>query len=163
MPYSTPDNMIDLFGLPEMVQLSNLDNPGAQGIDDFRIETAIESADSLIDSYLSAQVPLPLPVAVEGITDGYETLRRILKTKSMDIARYILESRGEPRPDVKIRYDMALEWLRMVSSGDIEISTGDSVLGSNDPAIAYSSDPRVFTRRSLTGYTENWGRHYSRD
>ena len=124
MPYSTPDNMIDLFGLAEMVQRSNLDRPGAQGVDDFRIETAIESADSLIDSYLSSQFTLPIPDVVEGITDGYETLRRILKTKSMDIARYVLESRGEPRPDVKIRYDMALDWLRMVSKGEIEISTG---------------------------------------
>ena len=166
MPYSTVEDMIYLFGLPEMVQLSNLDNPGVQEVNGFRIETAIESADSIIDSYLSAQIALPIPDAVEGATDGWEILRRILKSKSIDIARYTLESRGEPRPDVKVRYDMALQWLQMVSKGEIEIkSGGDSGTGdgSDEGAIAYSADPRVFTRATLRGYTENWGRFTERD
>lgn len=161
MPYSTVEDMIYLFGLPEMVQLSNLDNPGVQEVNGFRIETAIESADSIIDSYLSAQVALPIPDAVEGAADGWEVVRRILKSKSMDIARYVLESRGEPRPDVKVRYDLALQWLQMVSKGEIEIaggSNGETGDGSSDGAIAYSADPRVFTRATLRGYTENWGR-----
>jgi phage gp36-like protein len=153
--------MIDLFGAPEMVQLSNLDLPGAQGVNEDRVEVAIESADSLIDSYLSAQLTLPLPPAPETGTDDYGTIRRILKTKSMDIARYILESRGEPRPDVKMRYDLAIEWLRMVAKGEIEVKASASAesggVGSADAAIQYRAAPRVFTRDSLRGYTDNWG------
>lgn len=164
MPYCSPDDLIDLFGQPEMIQLTNLDNPGSNFVRSERIESAIVFADSTIDSYLSAQIPLPLPSApLPPNTDNYATLRQILRGKSIDISRYILESRGEPRPDVKIRYDLALEWLRMVSTGEIELksSTTTADPSSMDGMILYGGEKRVFTRKSMQGYTDTWTRSTS--
>ncbi len=149
--YITPEDMVALFGLSEMVQLTNLDNPGAQFVDEDRAEAAIAYSESLIDSFLTSQIPLPVPD-----TDAYAQLKKILQGKTLDIARYVLESRGEPRPDVKLRYDMAIAWLQSVGKGELELIASTT---SDDAPMRFGVEqPRQFTKDSLAGYTDQWYR-----
>lgn len=151
MAYATPDDLITLFGQQEMVQLTNLDRPGAQGIDEERLEAAIAYSDSLIDSFLTAQIPIPVPD-----NDNYAQLKIILKGKTLDITRYVLESRGEPRPDVKMRYDMAIAWLQSVSKGEIQLIASTS---SDDAPMRFGVEQaRTYTKDSLAGFTDPWWR-----
>lgn len=150
MDYATTEDLITLFGLSEIVQLTNLDDPAVQYVNEERSEAAIAYSESLIDSFLTSQLPLPVPD-----TDAYAQLKAILKGKTLDIARYVLESRGEPRPDVKIRYDMAIAWLQSVSRGEISLLASES---PQDAPMVFGSEPRLYTRDSLSGYTDLWRR-----
>ena len=147
--YCTTDDMIDLFGFVEMTQISNLDNPIAQAPDEDRITRAIAQASGEIDRYLTSQVKYPITS---------EMVLNILKGVCADICRYILESRGEPRPDVLSRYKSAIDWLLRVSKGEINLTEFPASENVADSAIAFGSEPRVFTRDSLDLYTRQWFR-----
>lgn len=144
--YCTADEMIELFGLSEMIQISNLDTPAAQFPDEDRINMAIKQASADIDRYLTSQLTYPITS---------EMTLHILNGICLDITRYNLESRGEVRPDVKVRYDAAIAWLTQVAKGEINLSPPDSS-DSADTAIAYGSDQRYFTPETLRVYSNSW-------
>ena len=118
---------MDRFGEQELIELTNLDDPTATTIDDLRLERTLISTDAEINAYIQGSTdPIFLPILVE---------------KAIDIARYKLESRGEPREDVRKRYEDATAYLEKVSEGKIKQGS-QGVMGS----IAFNSAPRVFTK-----------------
>jgi phage gp36-like protein len=145
--YCTTEYMIDRFGIVEMTQLSNLDNPAAQFPDEEQIGRAITLASGDIDRYLTAQLVYPITS---------EIVLGILRNVCLDIARYILESRGEVRPGVKERYADAIAYLKDVSTGVIQLTESPGSNNSADSAIAFGSDKRYFTAETMRTFTDAW-------
>ncbi|WP_016949768.1 gp436 family protein [Anabaena sp. PCC 7108] len=108
MNYATQEDMINLFGEPEVIELTNLDNPNLDAIDATRLDQALDYASREVDSYLQvAQYQLPLT-----------SVPLVLRNKVADIARYHLDS-YQVREDVRQRYEDAVKWLQMLASGKV--------------------------------------------
>jgi phage gp36-like protein len=135
MTYATEQNMIDLFGEKEILELTNLHNPTAIKIDSLRLNSALEYATGEVDSYLANYYSLPVPNPPQ-----------VLINKTADIARYHLDS-IRSREDVRQRYEDALKWLQLVLEGKVKLST---VVNTG---IGFFSEARLFTRRSLNDFT----------
>jgi phage gp36-like protein len=143
MNYATTADMVELFGNSEMVELTNLDDPGAIAIDQPRLEKALDYASREVDSYLTAaQYQLPLP-----------NVPLVLRNKVADIARYHLDS-YRAREDVRQRYEDAVKWLGLLAQGKVSLgldkTTQEQVV--TDDAVTYYSQPKVFTSRLLREY-----------
>jgi phage gp36-like protein len=108
MNYANQEDMINLFGEPEVIELTNLDNPNSETIDTTRLDQALDYASREVDSYLQvAQYQLPLT-----------SFPLVLRNKVADIARYHLDS-YRAREDVRQRYEDAVKWLQMLASGKV--------------------------------------------
>lgn len=117
MAYITAQDLIDLFGEEEIIELSNLDTPNAIVVNFGRVAKAIAWAQEIIDSYASVYYLVPLSGtagAVPVIIRGYTS----------DLARYQLDC-NRPREDVRIRYEDAIKWLVLLAAG--KVSLGDGV------------------------------------
>lgn len=145
--YCTAEDMIEMFGLPEMTMISNLDDSAAQAPNEDKILRAIKQASADIDRYLTAQLTYPITS---------EMVLNILNGVCLDIARYNLEHRGEPRPDVKVRYDAAIAWLMQVAEGKINLVPSPDSSNVADSAIAFGSDKRYFTPDTMRTFTDAW-------
>lgn len=144
MSYATAQDMVDLFGEREIVELTNLDNPTQSGIDTIRLQAALDYASQEVDSYISVRYDLPLA-----------SVPLVLKNKVADIARYHLDS-YRVRDDVRMRYEDAVAWLKLVAKGDASLgldenSTSVEPQGTTD----YFAANRVFDHNTLDNYVGN--------
>jgi phage gp36-like protein len=112
MPYCTKQNLIDKFGEPELVQLTNPDSVSATTIDDTVLNNKIAAADARINRYITAYLPLAnVPADFEQI--------------ACDITRYFLY-KDMPTDHVKREYDNAIAYLEKVAAGKIQIAPDTS-------------------------------------
>lgn len=163
MTYATLTDLIDSFGESELIELTNLDNPSADTINEIKVDAILSQTDGFIEGYLSRVLPFPL----DSENNAHYFILTILKDKAVDIARYRLESKGEVREDVRRRFEDVLKWLEMVAKGEIilwsedgniSIDDGDNVI-LNKSGIAMRSQSRVFTKKGLNLYTRTWYRN----
>jgi len=162
MPYTTPTKLLDQFGDTEMALLAapeypNIDNTllrltvtagdrsaySAQDIADadqalVNLQTAIGSAERLIDSYISQRYPLPLGQAFIDASSLPEFCN--------DIVRYKL-SDNRATEEVESRKDDARRWLR-------DISMNKASLGELDTSVA-SAPGRMVSRQGNS--KTDWG------
>ena len=135
MAYCTQQNLVDRFGLQEMIQLTDIDNLGV--INTLVLNQAIADADAVINGYLSGRYSLPLasPPAV-------------LTRMACDIVRYYLND-DNVTDQVKRRFDEAIKLLEQVAKGIISLgldSQGETVAQTSQ--IEINSQPSVFGRDS---------------
>lgn len=117
MPYATQSQLIERFGQPELIQLTDRD--GSTGaIVTSVLDAALLDASEEIDSYLRVVRALPLSAPVPD---------RLVRVAG-DIARYHLYDDHAPE-DVRTRYEDAIRWLR-------DVAAGRASLGLDDPAPA---------------------------
>jgi phage gp36-like protein len=140
MTYASIDDLKASFSEQELIELTNLDDSDAITINLTKANSVLVQTDNEIHSYISSVVAIP-------VVD--EPIVSILNPYAIDIARYRLESKGQVREEVKERYKMAIEWLKMVSRGEI-------LLGDSSGGVASRFADRVFTRDSVSGYTDPW-------
>lgn len=141
MSYATPQEFIEIFGFDEALQLTTLDNPSATAVDNAVLQTALDDASDEIDGYLQARYSLP-------ITPQPKVLRRL----SADIARYRLD-RYMAREDARQRYEDALDFLKSVSRGLIQLGLNQS--GEPTPSLGSPQTiqgDRTFSRETLRDY-----------
>jgi phage gp36-like protein len=143
MNYASQDDMVDLFGYQEVVELTNLENPGANTIDSVRLEKALDYASREVDSYLQA-TRYQLPLAV---------IPLVLRNKVGDIARYHLDS-YRAREDVRQRYEDAIKWLQMLVQGKVNLGLDKLTEQQVNPSggVHYYTQSRVFTQEFLSDY-----------
>jgi phage gp36-like protein len=119
--YGTATEFEEAFGVPETVMLTNLDTPNATAVNPVPLTRALTDAAALIDSYIGRRYLLPLSVTPQ-----------VLIPYALDIARYRLD-RIRDREDVRKRYEDAIEWLKLVAKGTLDLGT-DVLL--NTPVVA---------------------------
>lgn len=143
MPYLTTSQFIDYFGYQETLELTNLDNPNTNVVNNEKLEASINYAENLINSYLSRRIAIPVinpPLVLQNLT--------------ADIARYQLDLYGA-REDVKYRYEQALYWLKDFAKGLVDLGLQLDDLGSEIEVTdarsqtRFSSIKPVFNRDTL--------------
>lgn len=133
MSYCTRQNLIDRFGEPELIQLTDRDNLGV--IDDTVLNQAISDADAEINGYLTAYT---LPLA-----NVPANLVRI----AGDIARYYLYA-DQCVEQVETRYNNAIKYLQLIGKGQISLGpdVSGTVTAAVNNAIEFESSVPVFGR-----------------
>jgi len=132
MTYCTQQDLIDRYGEPELIELT--DEHGTEEINATQIARAIADTDGLIDGYLASRYTLPLA-----------EVPKVLNRIACALVRYDLYD--HPPKQIEKRRDQAIEFLRDAASG--KISLGINTDGS-DPATSnsasISSGGNVFNR-----------------
>jgi phage gp36-like protein len=132
MPYCTQQNLVDRFGQPELIQLTNKADAAATTINATVLNAAIADADAEIDGYLVAYVPLAIIPA---------NLVRI----ACDIARYYLYD-DLVTDQVRARYKDGVAYLMKVAEGKISIGpdVGGDIDLTADAGVAHQVGVRQF-------------------
>lgn len=143
MSYATVQDFVDYFGSQESVELSNLDDPTAETVDEVLIARSLDHAHAEVNSYLAGNYTLPLTA----------TVPQILKYDEIEIARFRMD-KYRTREDVTERYQLVIQRLRDISKGIVNLG-----LDQNDKEVEvvagdpdYVSAPPVFTLESLNGF-----------
>ena len=155
MSYTTPDEIIGLYGEDALSRIA--DSDGDFQLDTDKIQRAIERADDEINAYIGVRYGLPLP-SVPGH----------LKQLSSDIAVYRLATEaGGLTEEHRTRYEDAIVTLKRLSDGkavlhfapqpgdETEAEGGDaqSASADNSPRPIVTSGPdRLFSRKSLRDF-----------
>ena len=142
--YATTADLIAKYGSLNLAKLTNTD-PNNDVPDSDRLTLALEEATAEIDMYLGKCYVVPLTTVPPGI-----------RFKTLVLARYHLESGCECSEKVEKQYEAATEWLHELCCGDCPPNIGipKKVESDRTDGVAYCTQPRVFTRQGLRGYTE---------
>ncbi|OHD27424.1 MAG: hypothetical protein A2Y38_05625 [Spirochaetes bacterium GWB1_59_5] len=139
MTYATQQNMIDRFGLQELIELTDRENTGA--LDANVLAQALVDADAEINAYLSGRYTLPL-------TSVPPTLAKF----AADIARYQLyDTRATDM--IKARYDDAIKFFKLLANGSV--SLGLNLVNqpvANVGGVQTNAAVRVFDASTLSDY-----------
>lgn len=120
------------------------DDAGTGAVVTAKITWAIAKADAYIDSYLRAQVTVPLT-----------TVPTEVKEVSISLAIYYLyERRNQPiREDVRMRFEDATNWLKACSRGDVVLQTATSIITSGGRVQTnVTSTDKVYTSTFWDSY-----------
>lgn len=136
--YALLSDMEARFDTSELIQLTD---EAAQGVvDEAAMDTALQEADDLINSYLGLY---SLPLAT---TPG------ILRDKACDIARYRLYKTEAPE-GVRTRYKDAVDWLKLISEGKAKLDIAAGVTAPLKSDAVITADSVVRTKRdSMRGF-----------
>lgn len=140
MAYATKQDLVDRFGMTELVQLTDKVNRPASVIDDVPVTRALGDADALIDGYVGKVYRLPLSAQPP-----------VLTKVACDVARYYLHGKAaEKDGPVERAYSEAAAWLKDVSKGLIALDTeGVAPAQAGGGSVKASAPNRVFTRDTL--------------
>ena len=131
MAYADTDRMVEVFGLDEMLQLTDTEQETLTEPDAAKIRTALDDASALIDGFVR---------------------RRLLVRVCCDIARFYLY-RDRPTDTVKDAYRQGLDLLKQISAGTYQLSdqTGQEPQSAGE-AVLIGAEGRIFNHAKLTGY-----------
>jgi phage gp36-like protein len=141
MPYITLQQLIDRFGEPALVALTDRGQFATGVIDDATVDRAIADADATIDGYLARRYQLPLTVE-----------QPLLAKVAGDLVFYNLHTH-QPDPKVEADYKAALGALRDISAGVVALTAA----GLEAPNVAGSGAritdrDRQLTQDNMTGF-----------
>jgi phage gp36-like protein len=138
MAYATTTDLISRFGEAHIARLSTAEGASVVAVDSARCDQAIASAAAFADSYLRAQVTVPMT-----------SVPTVLVDMVCDLARYNLASSNGrvPTDEMSKRRDIATAWLRDVSSGRVQLA--DTVPSAGAQGGRYSDRDRVLSNDSL--------------
>ena len=161
--YATVSDLIDRFGEPEMIGLTDPDNTSVQSD---RAQRKLDDAHALANSYVGMAYRLPLagcakPAPQPGNPQAVECVAPPLLTRLVcDIARYYLYD-DKCTDEVLKRYEQAKQELLHISQGKATLAcpwggvAGDPL--SADPQaggceVGYSFPARQMTDETLRGF-----------
>ena len=131
--------------IPEETILQLTDDEELGEIVQARVDEAITSADSEIDSYCGTKFSVP-----------FSTVPDIVKKLSIDIAIYNMYSRKvEEIPETRAqRYKNAIKQLESIAKGVISIGEDPAPAATSEggPSTNKTADDRTFTKDKLNGF-----------
>lgn len=139
MSYAQISDLVERYGADEMTLLTDRADPPLQTYDTGVLQQALNDADSIVNSYLAAQVTIPLV-----------TVPAIINLQECKIARFLLwkDRRSEA---VTADYNDALAWLKQVAQGLIPIGGADAPApAASVPKVVASK--HIFTRHKLRDF-----------
>ncbi len=163
MNYASVQDMVDRFGEPEMVQLTDPDIAIVQAE---KVERALADAQALADGYVGRVYRLPLggctkPAPVPGDMNAAQLVAPPQLTRiACDVARYYLYDNLAPEHEVYLRYKAAERELVAIAEGKAVLACpwggtpGTLVAGDapGDAEVFYGFSPRRITDDSTQGY-----------
>lgn len=140
--YCDKQDMIDRFGKPELVELTDRDGSAGDIVDEV-LNQAIDDASSTIDGYLGGRYSLPL-----------STVPRILKRHACDLARYFLyDNVLDDSSQASKRYNDTIKYLEQVGNGRVQLGLDDKSVKATQTATAeMHSAGSVFGRAKSKGF-----------
>jgi phage gp36-like protein len=136
-PYTTPLALIDQFGEPELIELSDLASPRTYAVDLAVLQRACDRANAEVNGNLRARYTLPLASVPE-----------LLPYLAADLARYYLYAVGPPTY-VQARFDAARKTLRDIQSGAQPLGidqAGNDVTSTPSDLPDFTGGEKVFAR-----------------
>jgi len=147
MAYITDADIEERLGSATYVQLTDDDGDGiadAGIVDEVRF-----GAEGEVDSHLARRFSVPIDLNV------HPELAGLLKSVSLDLAEYRLRLRRPPVSDAAVRhYDGAIEWLRRVAEGSVELPSVAGLAPSQAKGLIAETrgNERTLSRDELSGY-----------
>jgi phage gp36-like protein len=141
MPYVTSQQLVDRFGLDELIQVSNPTDPTATAINDTRVANAVADISALIDAKLGARYAVPLT-----------SVPLVLQNIACDLVRARLYD--DRIPDrIADREKAALKLLDDIAAGNLTLGL-DAAAQPTAPSDGpqYFSGTPTFTQTSLSDY-----------
>lgn len=141
MAYATVADMTTRFGETEMIRLSIAAGAPATAVNTARVLSALESASAFVETYLRAQVPVPMAAPPLPVVDAV-----------CDVARYLL-AQGEgrvPTEQMKARRDETVSWLKSVARGEVQLA--DTVPAGAAQGGRFADREKTLSTSSLKGY-----------
>ncbi len=161
MQYATVQDLIDRYGEPELVQLTDPDNLVVVTV---RAQRMLDDAQAYADSFVGRVYRLPLagcakPATVLGNPPEMVPPPQLARIVS-DVARYYLYDDLAPEHEVYLRYKAAEKELTAIAAGTVLLACPwggpPGALVANDPLsegeVQYSFSPRQVTDDSTRGY-----------
>ena len=163
MNYATVQDMIDRYGEPEMVQLTDPDIVTVQAL---KAERALADAQAFADGFVGRVYRLPLPgcskpAPVPGEPHAVQWVPAPQLTRiACDVARYYLYSNLAPEHEVYLRYKAAERELTQIADGKAVLAcpwggapgllvAGDAPGGAE---VLYHFSPRQVSDDTLRGF-----------
>lgn len=135
MAYAVQADIENAIGLQKLVDISDFDDNGT--VDAASVTRALDEATSLVDTFLSAYLP---------ITTVPEVLRRAV----VDIAIHRLRvGRDNTTGDSRLAYQQALDWLAAVAKGNASLPSTGSASSVLVSAPVLEAEDRLMTRSTL--------------
>ncbi len=144
--YITNTDIQTRLGNALYVQLT--DDTGSGSANVSVVNEARLGAEGEVDAYLATRYQVPIDLAVHPELSG------VLVSIALDLAEYRLRSRRPPIPaDAVAKRAAAVEWLRRVSLGEIELPASIAIASNpaTAPRAARVGDARLLTREELSG------------
>jgi len=142
MSYATPEDYKTYFTERDAVSVSAPWN--SDEADDERLARHLRSASGRIDAYIGARYRLPLRQVPDALRDY-----------CCDIARYLLTGNEHTCNEViRMRYEDAINWLKLVASGKAGIGSNPENGGTVDastPTVEFYSGGDDLWSRNRTG------------
>jgi|SRR6185437_2998789 len=135
MAYATIPDMIRRFGEEELVRISTPAGQDLGGVVADVVESALEDASSLMDSYIRRRYQTPLDVAPPEVVANCAT-----------IARFNL-STGDGKTcseEVRDRHKSAMAWLRDLSLGNVRLELDEVAPTVEETAAVYIGREATF-------------------
>ena len=138
MAYATKQDMIDRYGLDEVIAITDRATPPANAVDEAVLAKALENATAEVNS--------------EAKLTGTITQTEQLANIACAIARYHLSDPCAER--VRTDYEDQITFLRRVAAGNALLIGQDAAApaATGNDAPVFVSSPRRFTRDSLKDF-----------
>lgn len=163
MNYATVQDMIDRYGEPEMIQLTD---PDILAVQTAKAQRALDDAQAFADSFVGRVYRLPLPgcnqpAPMPGDPHAVQLVPPPQLTRVVcDVARYYLYSNLAPEHEVYLRYKAAERELIQIAEGKAVLAcpwggTPGALVAGNAPGdaeVLYGFAPRHITDTSLRGF-----------
>jgi phage gp36-like protein len=153
--YATVADMRARFAEAELIQISD---PEGEALDAVRIETRLDDARALIDSYIGRAYRLPLagcakPQTAPGAPIEYTAPRQLTRI-ACDLARFWLHDPADENADVTRRYKAAMAELQAIADGTARLTCpcGGEAGELLAQETVHGFAPRAITDINLTGY-----------
>ena len=147
MSYLSNSDIETRVGPAAYVQLT--DDAGTGLANEAVVDEARAGAEGEVDTYLARRYAVPIDLT------RHPELTGILKSIALDLAEHRLRLRRPPVPaEAVARRDAAIQWLKEVASGDIELPAAtqpaDSPLGGFHGRA--TGTERIMTREDLSDF-----------
>lgn len=163
MNYATVQDMIDRYGEPEMIQLTD---PDILAVQTAKAQRALDDAQAFADSFVGRVYRLPLPGCSKpapqpGNPHAVHMVAPPQLTRVVcDVARYYLYSDLAPEHEVYLRYKAAERELGQIAEGKAVLACpwggvpGTLVAGDapGDAEVFHGFSPRAITGETLRGF-----------
>jgi len=137
MTYCTLADLIERFGVRELVDLTDRANPPAGAVDQAVVDAAIADAGELIDGYVGTRHELPL-ASVPGILRGI----------ACDLVRLRLHKDAAPE-EVRQAADAAVSRLKDIALGRLTLQVAGTAPASAGGRPKVAGAAAVFSRGTL--------------